>query len=121
MWKGAPAQNFSRAQELRSNLTAAEKKLWERLQLEPFKKNHFRRQHPLQNFIVDFYSHSLKLVIEIDGPYHQSEIQKMSDEKRTGILEFQGVSVIRFTNEEIINEMEKVVEKLVEFIELPEK
>ena len=114
MWKGAPAQNFSRAQDLRANQTTAEKILWKRLQLEPFKKYHFRRQHPLHKFIVDFYSSSLKLVIEVDGIHHQSEMQRISDEERTDILEYQGLNVIRFTNEEIMNEMEKVEEKLLE-------
>lgn len=112
MWKGAPSQNFSRAQDLRANLTPAEKILWEKLQLEPFRKFHFRRQHPIQIFIVDFYSHSLKLIIEVDGGYHQSEKQKVSDEERTEILEFQGLQIIRFENNEILNQTEEVIEKL---------
>lgn len=113
MWKGAPPQNFSRAQNLRKKQTAAEKVLWEKLQLEPFKEFHFRRQHPIQIFIADFYSHSLKLIIEVDGGYHQAEDQKVADEERTEILEFQGLHLIRFNNHEVENEFEEVLDKLV--------
>lgn len=116
MWKGAPSQNFSHAQDLRSNLTPAEKILWDKMQTEPFRRFHFRRQHPIQNFIVDFYSHSLKLVVEVDGCYHQSANQKDSDEKRTEILEFQGLQVIRFSNDDVIHETDMVVNKLFEVI-----
>lgn len=118
MWKGAPPDNFRRAQNFRKNPTNAEKLLWEKLQLEPFKKFRFRRQHPIQKFITDFYSHSLKLIIEVDGGYHQSIDQKRSDEERTEILEFQGLQVIRFKNDEVEMNIEDVLNKLALKIDL---
>ncbi len=70
MWKGAPSENFGKAKSLRSKMTRAETQLWEELKKAPFSQFKFRRQHPVQNYIVDFYSHSLKLAIEVDGKYH---------------------------------------------------
>jgi len=62
----------------------------------------FRRQHPIHKFIVDFYCHKLKLIIEVDGKYHESEGQKNSDLERSELLTFQGIKIIRFTNEEVL-------------------
>ena len=112
MWKGAPSNNFGRANFLRSQMTEAEKHLWEELKMEPFTKYRFRRQHPVQNFIVDFYSHALKLVIEVDGEYHEDNEQGETDRKRTEILEFHGLKVIRFTNKEVLNNTKKVLEEI---------
>ena len=116
MWKGASPQIFSNAKKLRGNPTAAEEKLWlavKNNQIEGFK---FRRQHPLSNYIADFYCHALKLVIEIDGGYHLDEERRLLDEKRTTDIEFQGSKVIRFTNEEILLELPEVIAKIKAFI-----
>ena len=112
MWKGAPAENFRKAKELRSRMTEAEKLLWKKLQLPPFRQYKFRRQHPLHYFIVDFYSHSSQLIIEVDGQYHESADQKKLDQERSEILQFQGVKEIRFRNEEILGDIDKVLEEL---------
>jgi len=112
MFKGAPSSSFSKAQGLRSNMTKAEIVLWEVLKNNQFEGYKFRRQHPIHNFIVDFYCHRLKLIIEIDGEYHLNENQQDKDLERTGILEFQGLKVIRFTNEEVLNNLNKVLEKI---------
>lgn len=112
MWKGAPSNNFGRAKSLRAQLTEAEKHLWEELKKEPFTKYRFRRQHPVQNFIVDFYSHALKLVIEIDGKYHEDIEWREKDQKRTEILEFNGLKVLRFKNNEVLNDTPKVLEEM---------
>ena len=109
MFKGAPESSFVKAKKLRENMTEAEKTLWEFLkndQLEGFK---FRRQHPVHLFIVDFYCHKLKLVIEIDGEYHDTKEQKELDNTRTELLKFQDLHVIRFTNEEVLNNIDAVV------------
>jgi len=72
MWKGAPANSFLLAKRLRGRMTQAEILLWEKLKNKQFKGCKFRRQHPIHQFVVDFYCHKLKLIIEIDGKYHDS-------------------------------------------------
>lgn len=116
MWKGAPSENFGRAKSLRSNLTEAENKLWKELKKPPFTQFRFRRQHPVQNFIVDFYSHSLRLVIEVDGKYHENPKQIDLDKERSKILKFNGLDLIRFSNEEILNRTNQVLQNIQEKI-----
>ena len=116
MWKGASPKIFSNAKKLRDNATEAEEKLWlavKNNQIEGFK---FRRQHPLSFYIADFYCHALKLVIEIDGGYHLTEEQQLLDEERTKNIEFQGLKVIRFTNEEVLAQLPEVIDKIKAFI-----
>lgn len=112
MFKGAPAGSFSKAKSLRSNMTKAEIVLWEAIknnQLEGFK---FRRQHPIHNFIVDFYCHKLKLIIEVDGEYHLNKAQQSKDIERTEIIEYQNLKLIRFTNEEVLSNLNNVLERI---------
>ncbi|MBC7556544.1 MAG: endonuclease domain-containing protein [Chryseobacterium sp.] len=112
MWKGATESSFSEAQFLRKNETETEKILWENLrdnQLQGFK---FRRQHPISLYIADFYCHKLKLIIEIDGGYHDSSEQVQKDQERTEILNSNGLEVIRFTDQEIAENIEKVIEQI---------
>ena len=66
MWKGAPASGFLKAQSLRENATASEVYLRERLKSNQFQGLKFRRQHPIGIYIVDFYCHQNKLIIEVD-------------------------------------------------------
>jgi very-short-patch-repair endonuclease len=114
MWKGAPANNFLLAKQLRERMTQAEILMWDKLKNKQFKGCKFRRQHPIHHFIVDFYCHTLKLIVEIDGKYHDTEEQKNKDLNRTELLQFQGLREIRFTNEEIINDIGSVLKKLEE-------
>ena len=107
---------FSKARELRNKLTPAEQVFWLRLK-EQFPKYKFRRQHPISIYIVDFYCHKLKLVIEIDGSVHDSEEAKLNDEKRQNDLENLNLIVIRFTNNQVKNEIELVIEKIFSTIE----
>ena len=116
MWKGASPKIFSNAKKLRDNATEAEEKLWlavKNYQIEGFK---FRRQHPLSFYVADFYCHALKLVIEIDGGYHLTAEQQLLDEERTKNIEFQGLKVIRFTNEEVLAQLPEVIDKIKAFI-----
>ena len=99
---------FQKAKELRNKLTPAEQTLWLRLK-EQFPEYKFRRQHPISIYIADFYCHKLKLVIEVDGPIHDSTEAKLHDEKRQGYLENLNLTVIRFTNEQIRSEVENVI------------
>ena len=116
MWKGAPSNNFLLAKQLRERMTPTEVLMWEELKNKKFNNYKFRRQHPIQKFIVDFYCHELKLIVELDGKYHHQEKQKNKDLKRTELLEFQGLREIRFSNEEVFKNMDLVLKKLEVFI-----
>ena len=77
----------------------------------------FRRQHPIGRFIADFYCHEKKLVIEVDGSVHNSEEQREYDAGRTYELNENEIQVIRFTNNEVEKELQKVINKLKDFVE----
>ena len=117
MWKGAPKSSFLKAKELRNNETEAEKIIWEKLKNNKIKNLKFRRQHPISIYIADFYCHQLKLVIEIDGEYHWSKEQIIKDKERTDILNFNGLEIIRFTNNEVLNNINWVMEKIIKKID----
>ncbi|WP_224490296.1 endonuclease domain-containing protein [Robertkochia flava] len=116
MSKGAKPETFLKAQQLRKNLTKAEKCLKAILDSPPFDSYNFRCQHPLGIYILDFYSHSLKMVIEVDGPYHSSNEQILADRERTTYLESYDLKVIRFTNRMVLNNAEKVKAILITLI-----
>jgi very-short-patch-repair endonuclease len=100
---------FQNAFDLRKDMTVAEKKLWSCLNKSQLGVR-FKAQHPVDIFIVDFYCHKSKLVIEVDGEIHLS--QKEYDDGRTAELERLDLRVIRFNNEEVLNDIETVVEKI---------
>lgn len=79
-------------------------------QLKGFK---FRRQHPIGLYITDFYCHKLKLIIEVDGEYHNLPEQIEKDKERTQILESNGLRLIRFSNNEIQKNVEKTISEIV--------
>jgi very-short-patch-repair endonuclease len=118
MWKGASPRIFANAQKLRKNATEAEEFLWLALRENQLDGYKFRRQHPLSIYIADFYCHKLKLVIEIDGGYHQTEEQMLLDAERTATIESQGLKVMRFTNEEVLLNLPEVLNKIKEFAKL---
>ncbi len=72
----------------------------------------FRRQHPLQKYVADFYAHELKLVIELDGKYHEEKSQSFYDKDRDQNIGNKAVLTLRFTNEEILNSLEEVLNRL---------
>ena len=109
MWKGAPSSSFAKAQHLRQNETHAEKLLWERLRNNQLGGIKFRRQHPVHIYIADFYCHQFKLIIELDGGYHNNEEQKRKDEERTETLKLHDLCVIRFRNEEVEHDIDEVL------------
>ena len=102
---------FSNARELRNKLTPSEQVFWLRLK-EQFPKYKFRRQHPISIYVADFYCHKLKLVIEIDGSIHDSEKAKLNDRRRQQNLENLNLTVIRFTNDQVKNEIESIFEMI---------
>jgi len=89
-----------RAKELRKHMTPAEWKLWAGF-LRTF-RHRMLPQRPIDNYIVDFYCPSLKLVIEIDGEQHYSEAGKTYDSERDGILAAYGITVLRFSNKDVM-------------------
>ena len=105
----ASATIFERAKILRAKETPAEKKLWEALKGKKLSGVKFRRQHPIGRYILDFYCHSNKLGIELDGAYHQDKLQQWSDADRTIFLENLGLRIIRFTNEAVLENLEEVL------------
>lgn len=108
--RGTTPEIEAAARRLRTNLTPAEAKLWEAIrgkQLDGFK---FRCQHPVEQFILDFYCPSCKLVVEIDGEIHRD--RRDYDQARTEKLETLGYRVIRFSNDEVMNNLEYVLERI---------
>lgn len=106
---GATEEIIRRARILRKNMTFAESLLWGCLKKKQINGIRFRRQHPIRNFIVDFYCHSASLVIEIDGGVHLKEEQSERDENRTWELQNMGLKVIRFNNKEVISDLERIL------------
>ena len=99
-----------RARELRRELTSHERKIWYLfLRTYPIK---IYKQRIIDSFIVDFYCASAKLVIEIDGAQHYTEEGMRYDQERTKILEKYGLTVIRFSNQEIERHFESVCQEI---------
>lgn len=99
----------------RQYATEAERLLWHYLKEKKIGYK-FRRQHIVGEYITDFINLKHKLIIEVDGKYHQEAEQVIKDAQRTQYLEQKGYTVIRFTNEEIFNHMEDVINKIKETI-----
>jgi very-short-patch-repair endonuclease len=100
------------ARDLRRTLTPAERALWSCLKGRHFAKLKFRRQQPIGTFIADFVCFEIKLVVELDGGYHRTHKQKLFDAERTAFLAESGFTVIRFTNDEILNALPEVLEHI---------
>lgn len=116
MFYGADAETFRAAHILRKNMTLAELILWRKLKDREIFSTKFRKQHPIGIFIVDFYCHEYKLVIEVDGEIHRDENQSEYDLGRTAELEKYDIRVIRFTNDHIIFNIDSVINKILEMI-----
>jgi very-short-patch-repair endonuclease len=116
MFYGASRNTFEKAHELRKNMTKAEKKIWDELKNRNLFKVRFRRQHPVDIFVVDFYCHELKLAIEIDGGIHLEKKVSEYDEGRTHDIEKFGIKILRFTNDQVFNDTDGVINKILEVI-----
>lgn len=114
MWNFRTATHYSYeslrafARENRKHATMAERFLWEQLRGGALGEK-FLRQHIIGDYIVDFVSHDSGLVIEVDGGYHAERNQQERDEDRTACLESEGFHVIRFSNEEVLDDIENVI------------
>jgi very-short-patch-repair endonuclease len=98
------------AKMLRNDMTYHEKLLWERLKGKQICGVRFRRQHPVNFFIADFYCHQVKLVLEVDGEIHKDKIEY--DDGRSAEMEKFGIVIIRFTNYEVENSIQNVIKKI---------
>ena len=98
------------AKQLRRPMTQAEEVLWSALRRNQVLDLHFRRQHPMGRFILDFYCASKKLCVELDGPVHDE--QRERDEARSAALAYQQIRVIRFRNEEVLTDLASVVRRI---------
>ena len=99
-----------RVKFLRHHQTRAERRLWLQLRKKRIANHRFRRQVPLDRYIVDFVCLSLRLIIEVDGPSHDLTVGE--DAIRTRRLEAQGYRIIRFSNEQVMRELDSVVETI---------
>jgi very-short-patch-repair endonuclease len=110
MYFKATLETFTIARRLRKNMTKSENILWEKLKKKQICGLRFRRQHPIDFFIADFYCHDVRLVIEIDGEIHDQ--QKEYDDGRSAEMEKYSIKVIRFINSEVENKIEDVIDKI---------
>ncbi|MFZ2978170.1 MAG: endonuclease domain-containing protein [Candidatus Magasanikiibacteriota bacterium] len=102
-----------RRKDLRNFSTKAEILLWQKIKNKQLGVK-FRRQYNIGYWIVDFYCHELKLIIELDGGIHFESEEKMAhDKKRQAILEKQGYIVIRYTNYKILDDTDSVVNNII--------
>ena len=113
MFYGAKKNIFLRAIELRNNMTEAEKVLWEELKKKEIFKARWKRQHPIDIFVVDFYCHKYKLAIEVDGEIHLKEENREHDDGRAHDIEKLGIKILRFTNKEIFDDIGSVIYRIL--------
>jgi very-short-patch-repair endonuclease len=98
---------------LRNNMTKAEVMLWSQLKGKGVNGYKFRRQYSIDKFVLDFYCPRLRLAIEIDGESHYIDGADIRDAARQKIIESYGITFLRFTNREIYENMEGVIEKII--------
>jgi very-short-patch-repair endonuclease len=112
MHRNAGPNLFSLANQNRKSYTEAEGILWQCLRGRRLNGFKFRRQHPIRGYIVDFYCADVGLAIEVDGGYHGKNNQQVADEHRTAELNKLNVKVIRFSNHEVINNINDVLKQI---------
>jgi len=105
--------------ELRNNGTPAEAILWTHLKGKQLDGRKFRRQHSIDNFIVDFFCYSENLIIELDGGYHKDAVEAMNDEMREEYLTQKGFKVLRFNNQEVYSDIERVLDEIRNYFTTP--
>ena len=115
-WPTANAYSYcaveNNAVKNRGPMTQAEEVLWQELRGTKLGV-HFRRQHVIGTYIADFVSLKNRLIIEVDGEYHQLPEQQLLDAERTKYFEQKGYRVIRFTNAQVLNDLEMVMSRLI--------
>ncbi len=107
------------ARELRKKQTSAEGLLWQLLRKRQLLEFKFRRQHQFGDYIADFYCHEAQLVIECDGSVHESNEPWQHDQERDAYMIAQGLRVLRFTNDRILNHIEDVLDEIAKYLPSP--
>ncbi len=105
------------ARQMRANPTESENLLWEHLRARRLNGFRFRRQHSLGQFIVDFYCAESRLVVEVDGPIHQR--RKEEDAIRDAFLEYRGLRVLRFTDTQVLHNLDEVLSDISKALTTP--
>ena len=104
------------AKELRNNSTKSEIKLWKYLKGKQMMGYDFHRQRPIDEYIADFFCHKLKLVIELDGFTHRFEVVAQKDVKKEDKLSEFGITVLRFSDDQVINDIYNVLKVIENYI-----
>ncbi|MFT0745119.1 DUF559 domain-containing protein [Synechococcus sp. RC10B2] len=112
----ASQELIARARQLRREATTAESLLWELLRDRRLLGRKFRRQHPIGQFIADFFCDDARLIIEIDGAVHREPTQQERDRLREEILREHGFAILRFTNEQIFDHTEQVLQEIAAYV-----
>jgi very-short-patch-repair endonuclease len=102
------ASDFAR--QLRRDMTEAERRLWQHLRAHRFAGEKFRRQQPMGPYVVDFVSHRSRLIVELDGGQHAVQVEY--DRERTHWLESRGYRVVRFWNNDVLNDTDPVLDAI---------
>ncbi len=122
-WKTADPLNYSlllaHSKKMRNQPTEAESLLWDVLSNKKLDGYKFRRQHIIGNYIADFICLKTNLIVEVDGSIHQLPENKVSDKERTDWLENEGFRVVRFTNNEVLSNLDKVLKEIKQELEIP--
>jgi very-short-patch-repair endonuclease len=113
----AKGASFEHAADQRKTSTEAEKILWNELKSRKLSGYKFRRQHPLKYYIADFYCHEKRLAIEVDGKIHFKPETHEHDENRTAELDRLGITVIRFTNDQVLSSLPSVLESILKTLQ----
>ncbi len=111
MFYGAKPETFELAKGLRNHVAETEQMLWSYLSKNQLVVK-FRRQHPINNYIADFYCHEYKLVVELDGSIHNNIDQKERDSFRNEEMKALGITVLRFKNQEVIQCPQKIIQSI---------
>ena len=115
MHKRTTPKVFGHAKQLHRNMTPAEVKLWARLRAHRLEGVHFRNQHAIGNYVVDFCAPRKKLIIELDGSQHLE--QEEYDKERTEYLESKGYKVIRFWNKDVMKDINSVIRAIMQSVD----
>src|SRR5688572_33127890 len=118
MHKRTTPKIFARAKQLHRTMTPAEAQLWKHLRSHRMGNVHFRNQHAIGNYVVDFCAPRKKLIIELDGSQHME--QEEYDRERTVSLQSKGYTVLRFWNSDVMNDLDSVIRAIIGAIE-PER
>ena len=108
-----PSRQRGNAKSMRKAMTDAELKLWNAVRAHRLMDLGFRRQFPIGNFIVDFACPQKRIIVELDGSQHNDSGALRYDMARTGFLEKSGWTVLRFANDDVLNDIDGVCQHII--------